>query len=222
MHGCVNRVARHKTAVEFAVDEIKKRIVNQELAPGMRIDQTVLAETLGVSRIPVRQALAKLSDRGFVELYAHRSAVVAPLSITDMEHLYSLRQKLELWAVSDIVKLANQSLLETLKNINQELRTQALAGDLTRYMALNREFHFEILDIVPNPHLRRMLESLFDLTERYQWMCMNADSNLECSLHDHVEIMVALKNNDERQLSEVVLKHSKKTADWFRANISTR
>ena len=92
---------RHKTAVEFAVDEIKRRIVEQDLRPGARLDQNVIAETLGLSRIPVRQALANLAARGFVLLQAHRSAVVAPLSGAELRDLYALRCRMEPWAMEE-------------------------------------------------------------------------------------------------------------------------
>jgi DNA-binding GntR family transcriptional regulator len=218
----MERVARHKTAVEFAVDQIKRRIVSQELPPGTRIDQTVLAEMLGLSRIPVRQALANLSDRGFVQLQAHRSAVVPPLSKSDMENLYALRRHLELWAAPDIARRADERLVDLLREINAALVSAARDGDLSRYMDLNRDFHFEILDLIPNPHLRRIIESLFDLTERYQWMCLSADGNLERSIQDHARIMGALESHDERELSEVLAIHSKKTADWFKNNVATK
>ena len=215
----MNAVARHKTAVEFATDEIKSRIISQQFPPGTRIDQTVLADMLGLSRIPVRQALAQLSDRGFVHLQAHRSAIVAPLSKTDMTHLYTLRRQLEVWAAPGIAKSADVQLCETLKEINEQLVAIALYDDLPRYMEVNRQFHFEILGRVDNPHLERMVKILFDLTERYQWMCLNADAYLKRSLDDHRDIVEALENTDESRLADIMLRHNKKTADWCEANI---
>lgn len=214
----MNRMTRHKTAAEFAADEIKRRIVEQDLPPGTKIDQTVIAETLGLSRIPVRQALADLARRGFIEMQAHRSAVVASLSQSDLEHLYALRSYLEAWAIEDMVSRFREKECAFLDQLAESMTAAARVDDLARYMEINREFHFFLFSATENLHLRRMLESMFDLTERYQWMCLNVTKNLNQSIQDHRALIAGLRKKDAAATRKVLAQHGRKTVKWILEN----
>ena len=84
-----------RTAGQSAARVIRQRILTGELAPGAMLNQNELAEEFGMSRIPIRDALRQLSAEGLVQLRAHATASVTPLSIHDLEELYELRLSLE-------------------------------------------------------------------------------------------------------------------------------
>jgi DNA-binding GntR family transcriptional regulator len=84
-------VIKHRTLDSFVVDELRERIVSGTLPAGTKIDQQALAEELGVSRMPVREALRRLSAEGFVQLISHRGAVVAELSHDEIIEVYEMR-----------------------------------------------------------------------------------------------------------------------------------
>lgn len=206
--------ARPKTAAEYAIDEIKRLIIEQQLSPGTHIDQTEIARMLEVSRIPVRQALANLAQRGFIRLQAHRTATVAPLSRTDVEDLYVLRERLEAWAIQESISRFQEADFLHLEHLNRSMEDAAARGDLVRYMVLNREFHFALFSKTRNPHLLRVLESFFDLTERYQWMYLNSKGSKNVSLGDHRELIDRLRRRDLKGVVSVAARHNKKTVDW--------
>jgi DNA-binding GntR family transcriptional regulator len=204
---------RFKTATDFAVAEIKKRIISQELPPGARIDQTKIAEQLDISRIPVRQALVQLAERSFVQVHAHRSAVVAPLSRTDLEDLYELRNTLESWVLAEALhqycdqdKEYLEELFDAMKAVNQQ--------GVEDYMEINREFHLALFMPARNTHTIRVLTSLFDLSERYQWMYLNATRQMDASLDDHREMLDAIKLGKCEQLLSISKEHNLKTLQW--------
>ena len=93
--------ARYKSTADFVTAEIRRLILSGELPAGARVDQEELAEQLEVSRHPVRQAIDRLGERGFVIIHPHRSAIVAEISIADMEELYGARRVLEDWAIRE-------------------------------------------------------------------------------------------------------------------------
>lgn len=210
---------RHKTAVEFAVDEIKRRIVEQALKPGTRIDQNVIAETLGLSRIPVRQALAILAARGFVLLQAHRSAAVAPLSRDELHDIYTLRSRMEPWAIEEACERFGESEFAALEGFIETMVQAAQSHDLVRYMDKNREFHFAIFAGSKNPHLVRMLQGLFDISERYQWVYVNALGSMDRSSHEHREIVALMRRRDHKSAIELAVRHCQKTAEWLQDNV---
>jgi DNA-binding GntR family transcriptional regulator len=216
----MNRSPRHKTAVEFAVDEIKRRIVEQELPPGTRIDQNLTADMLGLSRIPVRQALADLAARGFVILQAHRSAIVAPLSAAEFRNLYDLRCRMEPWAMEEACRCFTETDFAHLEGLIDRMVEAARTHDLARYMDLNRDFHFALFAGTENPHLLRILQGLFDTSERYQWVYVNAVGSMDRSIRDHREIMTLMRAGDEKDAIALSVRHNQKTAEWLRDNVT--
>ncbi|MDX9862658.1 MAG: GntR family transcriptional regulator [Rhodospirillales bacterium] len=215
----MDRSPRHRTAVEFAVDEIKRRIVEQELRPGARIDQNIIAETLGLSRIPVRQALANLAARGFVVVQAHRSAVVAPLSGAELRDVYALRCRMEPWAMDEACRRFGEKEFVALDGLMDLMERAAQNHDLARYMELNREFHFALFAGTENPHLLRILQGLFDTSERYQWVYVNAVGSMKVSIQDHREILARMRAGDHDGAIALSVHHSQKTAEWLRGNV---
>lgn len=215
----MERVTRHKTAVEFAIDEIKRRIVEQELKPGTRIDQTLVAETLGLSRIPVRQALANLAARGFVLWQAHRSAVVAPLSRDELRDIYALRSRMEPWAMEEACRRFGDREFAALNGFIELMVQAARSHDLARYMDMNRDFHFAIFAGSENAHLVRILRGLFDTSERYQWVYVNAVGSMDRSNQDHCELVALMRRRDHEAAVALAVHHCLKTAEWLQNNV---
>lgn len=201
----------YRTAADYAALEIKRRIIEQDLLPGTKLDQTTIANELGLSRIPVRQALASLAERGFVRMQAHRTAVVAPLSLDDVQNLYQLRNRMEVWALEEAVEAIGEAEQARLLDLTAAMEMAADHHDLPRYMELNREFHLSIFLVAGNPYLCRTLQSLFDLTERYQWMYLHHPASVGLSIDDHRRIVAVLREKDLKKLVDICQEHNKKT-----------
>ena len=205
---------RFVTATEFAISEIRRFIVEQTLPPGARIDQTDLANRLDVSRIPVRQALVHLAERGFVQLSAHRSARVAPISVEDVSRLYELRGRLEAWTLEEVVGVRSAEDLKYLDGLFASSQDARRAGDVSEYMEINREFHFSVFSIARNDHLVRTVKNLFDLSERYQWMYLSGGGMMETSEREHRDLLDALAAQDLACAQRVSAEHNRQTLHW--------
>ena len=205
---------RFVTATEFAISEIRRFIVEQTLPPGARIDQTDLANRLNVSRIPVRQALVHLAERGFVQLSAHRSARVAPISVEDVSRLYDLRGRLESWTLEEVVRFRGKEDLKYLDGLFASSQEARRAGDVSEYMAINREFHFSVFSIARNDHLVRTVKNLFDLSERYQWMYLSGGGMMAESEKEHRDLLDALTAQDLAAAQRISTEHNLQTLHW--------
>src|SRR5450830_1066952 len=97
------RIVR-KTAVELVVEKLRHRILNGMLTPGSQLRQEALAEELGVSRIPLREAFRLLSSEGLVEQKSHRSVMVSLLSAGEVEELFDIRLRLEPWLLYEAAR----------------------------------------------------------------------------------------------------------------------
>jgi DNA-binding GntR family transcriptional regulator len=201
------KIQRYKSTAEFVTAEIRRMILSGDLEPGARLDQEEVAKLLDVSRHPVRQAIERLAERGFVVLEPHKSAVVAEISLDDMRQLYQARNELEVLAVREGWPRFSSDLPRRLN----ELLSRMLAvgtSDLDEFMIANRDFHLSLYRECANRYLFGTIERLFDLSERYQRTGHKHSDRSRQSMLDHREIIAAVEKHDLERLVDVVRAHN--------------
>jgi DNA-binding GntR family transcriptional regulator len=154
---------------EAVVDGIRDMILNGHLEPGDRLRQDELANTFGVSTMPIREALRQLQAEGLVIFRPRRGATVARLTVSEYEEIYCIREALETlacrWAAEDFDRIP----IDRLKLLLQEIETaEANFDDVHRRLQLVREFFFTIFEASEKEHLLRILSSLWDLSQQYR------------------------------------------------------
>jgi len=200
--------ARYKSTADFVTAEIRRLILSGELPAGARVDQEELAEQLEVSRHPVRQAIDRLGERGFVIIHPHRSAIVAEISIADMEELYGARRVLEDWAIRESWNRSAPVTEADLAPSFKILESVDPAEDLDAFMTANRDFHLAMHRSCGNRHVLRTITSLFDLSERYQRAALHQAPRQEASKRDHREMMQAVIAGDRDRLLALAHSHN--------------
>ncbi|MBX3538143.1 MAG: GntR family transcriptional regulator [Chelatococcus sp.] len=217
----MERAIRFKSTADYATSEIQRMILAGELAAGERLDQVRLAEQLDVSRHPIRQAIERLAERGFVLLSPHRSAVVSAHSIADLVELYSLRESLEDMALRASWSSLTAGGLDNVAAIYKRLTAQDPEADLERYMHENRAFHLAFYRDCGNRHLLRTITTLFDLSERYQRTALTTSHRQNQSSDEHAGMMDALRAGHLELLSQRLKAHNRGTQEQVRALLST-
>lgn len=210
---------RYKSAADFVTDEIQRLILNGDLAGGTRIDQVELATQLGVSRHPVRQAIERLGERGFIQVLPHRSAVVADLSVSDMEELYELRLSLETTAIERGWDTLLGDRLTKIETAYEAVRRAEASEDLDEFMLANRAFHLSMYEGCGNRHLERCIVTLFDLSERYQRTALRHAGRIVRSVDDHAHMMDAIHRRDKEALKALIIEHNQGTRNTVRQQI---
>ena len=186
-------------------------ILSGELPAGERLDQVRLAEQLDVSRHPVRQAIERLAERGFVHLSPHKSAVVTAHSVADLIELYSLRERLEDMALRASWPALATGDISDLEAIHTRLAAKDSLADVEGYMHENRAFHLRFFRDCGNRHLLRTIATLFDLSERYQRTALNMERRQNQSREEHAAMMAALRAKELESLSERMKAHNRGT-----------
>jgi DNA-binding GntR family transcriptional regulator len=159
----------HRNIHEAVVDGIRDMILNGQLKPGDWLRQDQLAETFGVSAMPVREALRQLQAEGLVVLHRRRGAAVAALSVSEGEEIYRIREVLEALAVQWAAENLERIPIERLHLLLQEIEAaEARFDDVDQRLHLVREFFFTIFQASEREHLLRMLSSLWDLSHQYR------------------------------------------------------
>lgn len=213
----LERAVRFKSAADYATSEIQRMILAGELPAGERLDQIRLAQQLDVSRHPVRQAIERLAERGFVQINPHRSAIVTAHSIADLVELYSFREQLEDMALRASWPALQAEGLADLETIHARLAARDSVSDIEGYMHENRAFHLRFYRDCGNRHLVRTIATLFDLSERYQRTALNTKKRQGQSREEHAAMMDALRARDLELLSARLKAHNRGTQEQVRA-----
>jgi DNA-binding GntR family transcriptional regulator len=151
---------------DFAARTLTRAIVTGELKPGEKLSPTKLAEDLGISHIPVREALSALEAAGHVVRQPRVGFFVAELSLDYIEDVYHWRRVLEDEAHRLAIPRLSDSDLVKMRKLNaQASRTTGISN---RYLDLNREFHFVAFERAGSATLLRFLNHLWDASLRYQ------------------------------------------------------
>jgi DNA-binding GntR family transcriptional regulator len=169
------------------------RILREELAPGARISDSVMAAELGVSRTPVREALLRLEREGFLEVDVGRGFFVKPLSAAEMREVYPILWTLEILALRSLPPLPPSTLAE-LARINAELAE--VGDDPERRIDVDGEWHRTLLEGCANQRLLEMIASVKAVVRRYEYAYMQNAPFIPVSTRTHDEIAQAMERGD--------------------------
>ena len=155
------------TAVSVVHAQLRQWILSGKIAPGAWLRQVELAQTLSVSRMPVREALTLLGEEGLVELLPHRGARVPLLTMDELEEIYAARMGLEGLAARQAATRITSAELEALRLSLPRLAALCTAGDLANYLREDKDFMLSVYAASERPRLVRQVASLRDRAERY-------------------------------------------------------
>lgn len=152
-----------KTTTELVLDAMRDRILSGEFPPGSPLRQELLAEALGVSRIPVREALRLLSAEGLVDTVAHKGAFVSMLSKAEVREFFDIRKRLEPWIFREAIPHISDEDLERAKQLVMEMDST----DPGHWGALNWELHETLYRAAERPAALSVVRALHEKSERY-------------------------------------------------------
>jgi DNA-binding GntR family transcriptional regulator len=171
---------------------LREMIVDGRLQAGERINEVHLSAKLGVSRTPLREALIRLVAEGALNNLPRSGFYVRPLSLEEFEQVYPIRAILDPEALK-LTGLPAPKRLARLESLNQKL---AESHDPDKVIALDDAWHRELLAGCPNPVLIGLIEQFMRRTCRYELALMRERRNVLRTIHDHEEIIVALRAGD--------------------------
>jgi DNA-binding GntR family transcriptional regulator len=192
------------TAAQHAVEGLRGAIVGGQLRPGQRVGQEEIAERLGVSLAPVREALAVLEQEGQLTYIPRRGYFVTELRLADLTEIYALRELLEDRAAARTLAAIDDEAIDRLELAARDCEAAAAAGDVSAELAANRRFHFALLESPEQTHALRLIRLLWDSTETYRAIYYNSPVARSESLRAHERIVAAVRDRDrERLLAEL-------------------
>ncbi|MBE3085529.1 MAG: GntR family transcriptional regulator [Bacteroidetes bacterium] len=181
---------------------LKARIIKGDLTQGGKLFEAKIAEQLGVSRTPVREAIKGLAAEGLVKMTPNQGVVVINVSIEDLQEVLQIRRVLEGLAASIAAEKISQEEIAKLEEIIKKMSMiiSKPKPDVVAYSELNAEFHNLILNACGNKRLMKICNNLSSSDHRFRIRSLrNNPGRLKYSLKEHQEIVEALKRKDPEQ-----------------------
>jgi GntR family transcriptional regulator, rspAB operon transcriptional repressor len=207
-----------RKVTDWVYEELKNAIVDLRLAPGEPLREATLADRLGVSKTPIREALTRLEQEGLVETTSFKGAVVTRYSREDLIEIYELRELLE----NAAVRAAAQSMTEPdrarLGHIAQESRrlqrSQEPSGqDRAELAALLTEFDALLYDQVLNHRIKALIENLRAHLTRIGQLTAEIPGRIDASVDEHERIVEAIAARDPELAEQCMREHIRSVRD---------
>jgi DNA-binding GntR family transcriptional regulator len=197
-------------ASERIAADLRARILVGEIAPGERIRQEEVAERLGASRIPVREALRMLSAEGLVELETNKGARVPRLDEREVEVLYRMRERIEPLALIESMPHLSESDLQRIEGIQEQIEKGV---DVTTFLTLDREFHLATYAGCATDQLLASVTRLWNSTQHYRraFMMINGPGRQWIVNAEHRLLLDALTRNDAEDAERYLVGHIRRT-----------
>ena len=193
---------------DVVFNTLRQAILKGELKPGERLMEIQLANKLGVSRTPVREAIRKLELEGLVLMIPRKGAEVAEITRQDMEDVLEVRTALEELAVKDARDHITDAQLSELKKASNEFKKALLEGkDLVTCADADMHFHDVILSATNNRRLIQMLNNLSEQMYRYRMEYLKDERTHKTLIEEHDAIRRALKKHDKVKAGAAIRVH---------------
>ncbi len=194
-----------------AYRELRRRILDNEMPPNAQYLEQELADALGMSRTPVREALIRLSEERLVEVRPRHGARVLPVSVDDMREIYDVMTELEAMAAR---RLAERGLsreeIRVLDEVVEEMDAALARNDLDLWARSDEKFHALLVDLVGNSRLSQVVATFRDQAHRARMQTLRLRPKPVDSNRDHATVVAAIRKRDGEAAASTHRQHRQK------------
>lgn len=192
---------------DVVFNTLRQAILKGELKPGERLMEIALAERLGVSRTPIREAMRKLELEGLVVMIPRRGAQVANITEKDLNDVLEVRIVLENLSIEKACERMTEEELKKLWMAAKEFERSLDAGDPVRLAETDEAFHEIIYQASDNRRLKQVLNNLREQIYRYRVEYLKEEDTRNVLIGEHEELYNAIKARDVKKAQEISFKH---------------
>lgn len=202
----------YQTKKDIVYDTLKQEIYEGVYGFDEKLVISHLAKRFSSSEIPVREALNQLKSDGLIKFRPHVGAVVNSLSKEDIKNIFELRIELEGLATRLAIANLNEDDIDELQRINEASAKAIEVEDYSSFSQYNIDFHMKIYEKCENDLLIKMIQDLWNNTNRYPPVFKSNLEYVKQSLQEHEEIFNALKQKNSVDAELIMLKHKARAA----------
>jgi len=202
-----------ESLVDNVYDTIKGAILRNELTPGTALSEATLAEQLGTSRTPIREALKRLEEEDLIQIVPRRGVFVTDISLEDIVTLYQLREALECYAIQFVPKYGDQSELDRLIADFEQAPEWIEAGQIDKVNDVDTRLHRFIAQSTRNRLIIKLVDQLLGQVIRLRAMTPTVSGRLSQQSQEHLRIVHALKDGNVEESTEALRQHLQTVRD---------
>lgn len=199
--------------VDNVYDAIRGAILRNDLKPGTALSETTLAEQLGTSRTPIREALKRLEEEDLVQIVPRRGVFVTDISVEDIVTIYQLREALECYAIQFAPKYGDQSEFDQLVADFEQAPQWIEAGQIDKVNEADTRLHRFIAQSTRNRLIIKLVDQLLGQIKRLRAMTPTVSGRLERQSQEHLRIVYALKDGNVEEAREALRDHLQTVRD---------
>ncbi len=201
------------TLRERIVEFIKDSVVSGRLKPGERVPEQEIADNLGISRTPIREAFRQLESEGFITVTPRKGAVVSPITDKDVREFYEIKSLLEGFAAVRACEKLTVKDLKRLEGLNAQMERAAERGDVKAFFKLDNQFHDQFLKACGNDKLLALIHHLVEQFERFRITAMSLPGRMKDSVKQHRGILDAFEKGDAALVERLVRANAERGRD---------
>ncbi|HSD59728.1 MAG TPA: GntR family transcriptional regulator [Burkholderiales bacterium] len=199
-------IARSALYQEVA-ERLRSRIFAHELAPGAWIDEQALAESYGISRTPMREALKVLAAEGLVTLRPRRGCYVTELTERDLDEIFPVLALLEGRCAFEAAQKAGPKDLKRLEALHESVERAGASGDIEGYFQANQDFHLALQELTGNRWLIQAIEDMRKVLKLIRRHSLLRKGRVAESLEEHRAIMQGIRAGDPAAAEQAMRHH---------------
>lgn len=212
----------YKPLREVVAETLREAIVNGILKPGERLMEIQLAEELGVSRTPVREAIRKLELEGFVVMIPRRGTYVADLSIKDINEVFEIRTALDVLAAGLAVERITEDELEQLERLLVEIGELIEEDDADRLVESDSQFHDILYRASRNDRLVGIINNLREQFTRFRSISIQYPGRMQKSVEEHRRLVEAIASRDTDLAQQLAREHMENSEQTLLQDLNER
>ena len=205
----------YKPLRDVVFESLREGILEGKLSPGQRLMEVQLAEQLGVSRTPVREAIRKLELEGLVVMLPRKGAYVANMSLKDIIDVLEIRASLEGLSAYLAAERINEEDIKKLEKIAQEFKEHADDGDVEGLLKMDVEFHECIFNATNNKKLHQLINSLWEQVYRFRVTYISDYDSSVNIIKEHELILEAIIKGDSELAKRYATEHIEKAEQFM-------
>jgi len=197
----------YKPLREIVFETLREAIINATLKPGERLMEIQMAEEMGVSRTPVREAIRKLELEGFVVMIPRKGAYVAGISMKDIADVFEIRTAMEGLAAGLAAERITEEEMESLERILVKIGEYVQNNDLEKLIEADTEFHEILFKASRNERLVQIVSNLREQIQRFRTASLSTPGRMKYALEEHKKIVEAVSERNVELAQALAREH---------------
>jgi DNA-binding GntR family transcriptional regulator len=178
-----------------------------DMQPGDKISENELAQSYGISRTPVREAMQRLADEGLVEIFPQSGTFVARIPFEELPEAMVIRKSLENTTASMAATRATRSQMLTLASIIEQQREAASMQDPGGFHRADELFHAKLAEIAGYPGIWRLVLQVKTQVDRFRRLTLILPHRMSAVINEHEQVLFAIQKSDPLGAAEAMMKH---------------